>query len=392
MKKVNFSDFIFGVAEFSVSEGFPDEFIMYCAENKAMIHNLKRNGNEISGKVYFSHIKNIALAAERSGMKLEITERYGLPHIFYRYRKRYGIPLGLLLFTVITAILHSVIWSIEIAPTDIIPEERILEVLHTAGVQVGAFSDTVNCKDAEYLLYENFDDISWVNVRIAGTRMFVDISEVKVKEKLKDERYTNIIASKDGEIVNAEIFRGDGQIYPGTAVVRGDLLISGIINHRDGSVKFVDSEGKIYARTKNFVSSEIPSSVSVNTLKKCKDIYFPVFFGLSFADAFGVKSDNFTESGYFTDGGDVVFPLGFIRKHGYSFESAVMELSENEATLLCFRDFARRCLDLFEKAEILESDIRLSLNNGAQFSGDFLTVEDIALKKEFTVEDTFPSR
>ncbi len=392
MKKEKFSDFIFGVAGFSATEGFADEFISNCASSKALIYNLKRTENEISGKVHFSDIKNITSAAEKSGMKLDITERYGLPHIFFRYRKRYGIPLGLLVFTIITAILHSVIWSIEISPTEIIPEEEIAQVLHEAGARIGTFSDSVACKDAEYLLYERFDDISWVNVRIAGSRLFVDISEVKVKEKLKEQLYTNIIASKDGEIINAEIFRGEGKIYPGTAVVAGDLLISGIINHRDGSVKFVDSEGEIFARTKNFISSSIPSAVTVKRLKRCKDIYFPVFFGLSVADLIGVKSEHFTENRYFIDGGDIALPLGIIRKHSYSFEETVKELSANESSLLCFRDFAVLCLNLYRKAEILECDIKLSDSNGVELSGNFLTVEDIALKKEFTVEDTSPSR
>lgn len=392
MKRRRFSHFVFGIASFIVKDGFPDEFIEYCSRQKIIIYNLRLTGNEISGSVHFADILSLTEAAEKCGMQLEITGRSGLPHIICRYKRRYGIPAGLLLFTVITAILHSVLWSIDITPTEIIPRERITEVLNEAGARVGVFTDTVDCKEAEYLLYDKFDDISWVNVRIAGTRMFVSISEVKKKEKLKKECFSNIVALKDGEIINAQIFKGDGKIYPGTAVVKGDLLVSGIKNHFDGSVEFVDSEAQIYARTKSYIASRIPSSVNVKIYSKCKDIYLPVFFGISPAEVLSVKTNSFTESAYYTDIGDVILPIGIKRIHKYTLEDAVLELTENEASLLCFRDFSFLCMGVYEKAEILESDISLSFEEAAELSGSFLCIEDIAHKKEFTVEDISPSR
>ncbi len=387
-----FSDFIFGLIHFYVSGGFADEFIENCSKSKALIFNLKRTGNEISGACRFSEIEKINEAAESSGMTLTVTKRYGLPHLFYRYRKRYGIPAGLLIFTVITAILHSVIWSVEISPTEFIPSEQIIETLKEAGFCEGVFSDTVSCKEAEYLLYEKFEDISWVNARITGSRLFVTVSEVKAKEKLKTDKFTNIVAGKDGEIINAEIYKGEGKIYPGTAVVKGDMLISGIVNHRDGSVKFVDCEGKIFARTKNFLQSSIPQKINVSRLKVCKDICFPVFFGITLKDVHNVKDLCFTESRYFCDGGDVTFPIGLIRKHIYGFEDVVLELTDNECALLCFRDFSFLSVKLYENAEILDAEISKTSENAAQFSGSFLCIEDIAVKKEFTVEDTAPAR
>ena len=392
MKRRRFLNFVFGSADFIAGEGFPDEFIEYCRKQKIIIYDLRLTGKEISGSVQLTELTALADAAAKCGMQLEITRRSGLPHIFYRYRRRYGIPAGLLLFTVITAFLHSVLWSIDITPTEIIPREMIAQVLNEAGVRVGVFTDTVNCKEAEYLLYEKFDDISWVNVRISGTRMFVSISEVKKKEKYKKECFSNTVALKDGEIINAQIFRGEGKIYPGTAVVKGDLLVSGIINHFDGTVEFVDSEAQIYARTRNYIASRIPLSVDVKAYGKCKDIYLPVFFGLSPAQMISVKTENFTISDCYTDIGDVILPVGIKRIHKYSLEDTVLELSENEASLLCFRDFSFLCMRLYEKAEILDTDIRLSLKDGAELSGSFLCIEDIALKKEFTVEDISPSR
>ena len=392
MKGFRFSDFVFGLTSFLATDGFCDEFVAPCAEEKIIIFNMKRTGNEISGEVHQTDIKKLTEAAEKSGMSLEIKRRYGLPHIYYRYRKRFGIPAGLAVFILITAVLHSVIWSIDISPTEIIPKESIEAVLSDAGIKCGIFSAGISVKDAEMLLYEKFDDISWVNVRIVGTRLNVDISEVRFSEHQKETQYSNIVAAKDGEVTEAGIFRGEGKIHPGTAVVKGDLLISGIVNHRDGTVKFVDSEGRILARTKTFFRSIVPSNLTVKKLRKCKDIYLPVFFGIAMSDMVSVKDNCFTESEYFIDGGDVTVPVGAVRRFIYSPEECSIELSEDEARLICFRDFAFICLEHFRKAEILESNIEYSFSGGAEFSGSFISIEDIALKKTFTVEETEPSR
>ena len=392
MKSGGFYDFLFGKAEFIAKDGFADEFIEACSRNKIRIFNFIRKGRDLTGSVRFADIDALEASAEKCGMRLEIIKRYGLPHIFYRYRKRFGIPVGLLIFAIISAVLHSVVWTIDITPTEFIPLEQIEEALNEAGAHVGIFADSVDCKEAEYKLYEKFEDISWVNVRIAGTRMFVSVSEVKAKEKQKESRYTNIVALKDGEIVNAEIFRGEGKLFPGTAVVGGDLLVSGILNHRDGSVQFVDSEAEIYARTNSYISSEAPLYVNVKGLVKCKDIYFPSFFGISLLDLLPVKGYDFTLSSCFIDGGDVVFPVGIIRKHFFRLEDICRNLSENESALLCFRDFSFLALKLYKKAEIISSEISYSSDNATRFSGSFTCIEDIALKKEFTVEDITPSR
>ncbi len=387
MVKGKFSEFIFGRIHFRVSEGFAGEFLAECRKQQIIISGLEKEDDFFYGYINYSDKENLLIAAGRSGMKIEILERRGLPDILIRYRRRYGIPAGILVFVMISAVLYSVLWTIDITETENIPREKIEEILGEAGIRTGVFSDTVNCKDVEYELYKALPEISWVNVHIIGTRMYVDIREVDVQEQIKPEQYSNIIAKKDGEVINAEIFKGDGKIYPGTAVVKGDLLVGGIINHRDGSVKFVDSEAKIFARTDSFILSRIPRTVSVKTMSKCKEYFFPEFFGISIASLNNVKSDNFTINKSFISDRDVVIPVGIARKFTYSFAEAEMQMTDAEALLLCFRDFAVSALKLYKNAEILESDITVDLSKGAEISGDFLTIEDIALKKTFTVED-----
>ncbi len=387
MFKRKFSEFIFGLLHFRATEGFREEFLSECSKRKIIIEDLETSEEGLCGYIQYLYRESLFEAAKSSGMRIEILSRYGLPDFVIRYRKRYGVPLGILIFVILSAVLHSVIWTVDISGTENIPREEIIETLDNAGVREGAFSDTIDCKEAEYILYKAFPGISWTNVHIIGSRLYVDIREVQHTEEIKEKQYSNIIAGKDGEIINAEIFCGEGKIYPGTAVVKGDLLVSGIINHRDGSVKFVDSEAKIFARTNNFISSRMPLKFSALRPDKCKEYYLPEFFGVSLCDVLNVKNKAFTINRCYISDSDVVLPVGIARVFLFGFSEEEIKLNESQALLLCFRDFALSALKLYKRTEVIESDITADISDGAEISGSFLTIEDIALKKAFTVEE-----
>lgn len=351
-----------------------------------MITDLERTESALTGRVNFPHKEKLFQAAENCGMTLEIIKRRGIPAMYLRYRKRFGIPCGILIFMIISAVLYSALWSIDISGTSQIPTESIMETLSDAGIHTGVFCDTVDCREVEYILYKAYPGLSWVNVHIVGARMYVDIREVSETEDIKSPQYSNIVASKDGEIINAEIFLGEGRIYPGTAVVKGDLLVSGVVNHRDGSVKFVDSNAQIFARTKSFVLSRMAKSITISRPSECKVYYFPEFFGISIAELFNVKEHNFTITKAFIADNDVVMPVGIARRFQYCFVEEKIELNESEAFLLCFRDFAASALKMYKSAQVIEKNISIDTSDGTEIYGEYLTVEDIALKKTFTVE------
>lgn len=384
---MNIREIMLGKVSFCAEGGFLQLFLGECKKLGAELFDVTVNGDGICAWVRQYDINLIFSAAKDSGMSISIIKRTGLPHIYLRYRKRLGVPVGMLVFILIISVLRSFIWSVDITGAENIPIEQIEAHLTALGVSDGSFCDGINCKDIEFSLYKNFPDINWVNVRLAGSRLIVDISERKVIAEYKDKSYSNVIAAKDGEIVRADIFSGEGYIYSGTAVVKGDLLVSGVINHRDGSVEFTDSNAFILARTKNFISSSIPLTVSVLKHEKCKDIYFPTFFGLSLLKLADVKNNYFTYSSVFFRSADITYPVGIVRLHTAQLIEEQISLAENQAVLLSFRDFSLNALKLYEKADVLSSQFAVSISDECEISAVFLCEEDIAQKKSFTVEE-----
>ncbi len=380
-------DFVFGRVHFCATEGFFGLFLRECRKKGILLYEIRRTEDCISGYVSQMDVKPLFDCAAESGMKVEIISRKGLPDTFIRYRKRAGLPVGLFLFAVILLLLRSFVWSVDIQGLERIPADKLEATLSSLGVREGVFCESINCKDIEFSLYKMYDDISWVSVSLVGSRCFVNISEVKAEEEYKENIYSNIIAAKDGEIVRADIFSGEGNIYKGTAVVKGDLLVSGVKNHRDGTVEFVDSNAFILARTRNFITSTVPMELTVSVVNECKDNYFASFFGMCFPIVNNIKEYSFTESRYYFNSGDIVYPVFISRIHKYTLNETKISLSEGMAMLIAFRDFSLRALKLYSKTQVLESDVSAAFTSSCEISGKFLCEEDIAQKKSFTVEE-----
>lgn len=381
------SEIFFGKISFEVKDGFSDLFLSHCRKSGIVLNNLKISDNVISASVTRYSIENVFKAAEESGNTVKIIKRYGLPDVFIRYRKRLGIPLGLLVFAVILGFLGSFVWSVDISGTEKIPLENIERVLFETGIRKGALCENLQCRDAEFVLYNTFPEISWVNVLPVGSRVFVTVKERTDISADDSTVYSNIIAAKSGEIVRADIFVGEGFFYPGSAVEKGDMLASGVITFRDGRVKFVDCEGVVLARTKNTVNSFAPNRFEAMRTQVCKEKYLLYFFGLRIPLGVSVKAEDFTENRYFLTIPDIVLPLGLVRRHFVTLENKEIILEDCEAKLMAFYDFSKASLPLYKASQVIEREISFSDGDVVNFEAKYICVEDIAEKKIFTVNE-----
>lgn len=382
--------FIKGTVFFTAENGFSELFLERCKKLGLSLNCIEKNDSGISAFVNYKDMKYVFEAAKKSGTEISVLSRNGLPHIFTKYKRRFGIPIGLLIGIFITAVLSSVIWSIDISGNEKIPTETVESLLKEVGIEKGCFRESINCDDAEFYIYNRLESVSWISVYVAGSRMFVEMRErEEIKPSEEKEVYSNIVASKDGEVVRADIFTGVGKIYPGSAVLKGDLLVSGVVTMRDESVKFVDSSAYISARTKNTVSCIGAKKFTTEKIINCKDRYFLYFFGVPIPLSLPCKYENFTTDGYFINAGDIILPLGVIRENRYSLGESEIILNEDEAALITFYDFSSASLELMENAQIINSDLNINFTDSQVFiDADFLCIENIAQRKIFTVEDT----
>lgn len=178
------------------------------------------------------------LAAEHH-VTLTLHEERSLPELLHRYRKRFGIPLGLLLGAGLLLYTSNVILVIEVQGNDLITENEILTVLETCNIERGAFVGEIDFYRSELTLRSSFEDIAWVGIRHTGNRIVVEVLETAPKPEMLAERSPcHIVAAETAQITSVSVHCGQLMKLIGEPVKEGEVLVSGIQTDEYGHVTF----------------------------------------------------------------------------------------------------------------------------------------------------------
>ena len=210
---------------------------------------LYTDNDSIYVKIRPKQTKKLFDSLDKSHCAYEITNQTGLWFIIGKYIKRYGITLGAVLACTIVILLSNMVMKIEIIGTDDDKlKSEILGVLKNEGLYAGAFLPSINFMELESKLYSISDDIAWASIGHEGSLVCVNITESTNKQVILSKRIpSNIVASRDGIIVNAEVLSGKLSVLIGSAVSKGELLVSGIVERANGRAYYYHSIANITA-------------------------------------------------------------------------------------------------------------------------------------------------
>ncbi len=241
--------FLLGYIRFRVSGPYPERLFNMLSANAITAWNILRIENIVEANVLVRDYKRIREIRRQSGCRLRCTGRYGAPFFISKYNKRLGAGVGALLFVVLLWVLSGRIWNIEIKGNKKIGDATILAACKDLGVYEGAARNSIDPKVARLKLALALPDIAWASVNIEGSVLTVEISESKKVEAESGEP-CNLKAAVDGVIKAVEITEGNVAVRVGDGVVKGDILVSGIIEYADGTSAFAHSKGRVMAETK----------------------------------------------------------------------------------------------------------------------------------------------
>lgn len=86
-------------------------------------------------------------------------------------------------------LLSSFIWNIQVTGNRLNSTQAVLEVLEREGIRHGQPKGKISCQKAADLLREEFENVVWVSARIQGTRLVLEIKEIRnLLRRRKKER------------------------------------------------------------------------------------------------------------------------------------------------------------------------------------------------------------
>ena len=333
---LRFFRFITGFVIFEGTGGFPERFLNLCSLNGINIWDAKSSQGVLCAKTNISCYRKIRPCARRSGMKLKVKEKHGLPFLMRPYLKRKGLISGTAISAVIIFILSSCVWTVSISGNEKFTDEQIIQIAQAYGVKQGKFRHLINPDDVRENIKADIDAVNWFSVNTDGTNVSLEVLENSGGNEILDlTTPCNIVSSTDGELLKLEVYKGDAALRPGNAVTKGELLISGVIERADGSSDFVHARGKAIIRTKQEIRQTVPLNISCKKLKDKKNRYSAEIFTLRIFPGIRGNSDTLRTEKSMLQYNDISLPVGIITDTCYICYDEKITLSTSQAKLLC---------------------------------------------------------
>lgn len=281
-------NFFAGYKDIVCSPETATSVVNFIVKNDLDYWNMRRSR---SGELRFSmlnsefrRLRSLCGDIAESGIRVE--KNNGLPHIIYCYRKRIGIPVGIILFIFLVRLSTMYIWEVSVSGNEKISDAEVIDSLEALGCSIGTYIPSVDFYNIchEFILAN--EDVSWISVNMVGTTAKVEIIERRAKESIEDDGNgtpTNIIAARDGIIVRTETASGKTAVKAGENVKKGQLLVSGVVEigrDDDGRFVLVRSRGRIYAQTERSLEVTVPLKSVKKIFSGTKNLYkYLNFFG-----------------------------------------------------------------------------------------------------------------
>ena len=257
--KIIFS-YILGFLKVSIEGYYIERFINICKNKKITIWNLKRNsGISLLLNVRVKEFKEVCKIAKKTGCKIKIKSKKGLPFLLNRYKKR-KIFIILLLFVAITiAVSSNFVWNVDILIENNENLENIREDIENAGLKTGKLKSKISTKEIINKIRLERNDIAWMGIEIKGTNAIVKLVKADEKPEIVDEsEYCNIVSNKTGIITKINVQEGTANVKAGDTIKTGDILINGWMEGKFTGIRYVHARGEIEAKVWYTKNKKIP--------------------------------------------------------------------------------------------------------------------------------------
>ena len=259
---LRFLRFFYGYVQFSSEGGFPERFLSEAADNGLQITDTRRQGERFFASCPAAQYRLLRPIAKRACMRLKITRKRGMYFRLFPYRKRIGIPIGLVLSAVLLWALSGRIWVVTVQADTPVDHAHIKAAVAENGVFVGCKIRDVNMQALRIEALSKLENLVYVSVNPSGcvARIAVNTRIPTPDIQYFNDGCSNLVATRDGRIVKTEVHSGKGVVQVGDGVSAGTVLVSGTVETDKGNMFFKRSAGRIIAETTHTVTVTVPFS------------------------------------------------------------------------------------------------------------------------------------
>lgn len=383
---LNLYRFFCGYVHFKITGDFPERLMNQLSAQRISMWDVVRRKDEIELSISARNYRRIRQIRGKNRTRTKIIEKLGFPFFARKRLGRIGLLAGALFFVSFLYFMSGFVWDIEVSGNKTIDTQRIVSALEEAGLKKGMRKKGLDTSQLRVDLALKIDEISWAAVNINGVKATVEIREAKSPdERNRENQPCNLLASFDGVVKDIRVKNGVTRVNKGDAVVKGDLLVSGIVEYKDGTTAFKHSEGEIVAQTKRelhyFVDFEqtVEQRTGKTAVRRVLNFFgfkIPLFLGNAGEDSQKkIKEHTFTYN-------NMQLPITLIEAKYYFKKSKMIVYDEKEATKLAKAGIKRlEEVELKNKRIISKKEAVTKKQDGVGLRAEYICEENIAMEE-----------
>lgn len=385
--------FFRGSVRFQIRDGFVERFINLCAHGGVPIWDGRKVGGVYSACTTPRGARRLEAFAQKAGVTLEIQGSRGVPAILRGYRKRVGLLAGVVVLLAALFFMGSFIWRIDVVGAQRVNERDILAVLSDLGVRRGVLRSSIDAVDVARQMILRLPDLSWAAVNLQGSVATVEVKERVIPPVRVDDGVPhNVVSQKTGFITYMEVYDGQPTVKVGDSVAAGDILVSGIMEDKNGFSRTVHARAKVVAQTRETLSLLIPYQQELLTYRGLQVRNYLNIFSLRIPLGLGglprepYKLEAATRDIPLVS---AIAPVTLTRENYILVNRETYTITEDEARLLAELQMPEMEAAAFEGRRVLERELTgQAMTDGFLLEGAYLVEGEIGEEREILMENT----
>ena len=390
-----------GYARLQVTGVHTERFISLIKSKEIIIWDLKPEQDGYSFNIGRRNVRDLAQIRRKTGTKITVREKHGLPYLLFRYRKRKFLILGMVICICFVYYGSRFVWDIQVNGTTYYTEEEIRNRIEERYVTLGTSTSKIDCDELEEHLREDYPDISWISCELIGTQLNVVIKETLdgTETIASEELPQDLVAAKDGTIVEIITRNGTPVKRRGDLVQKGEVLISGTVYIYDDydevlETDYVTADGDVIAETEynyndSFDMQYYQKEYSGDSHKSWILHLYKMNIPIALPGAKSEHSDAIQETHMLRLGNTYILPIGITTVEAKEYVPVLCEYTEEEARERMQNRLEQYLDDLREKdVEIMENHVTITIDASVcEASGSIVTWERIGYGQPIEVPE-----
>lgn len=238
--------YIKGYLSVRVSGFSTERFMNLCSHHNIVLWDIVNYGEYYTMNISISGFFALRAITRKTGTKVVITGRYGLPFFCKRIKRKKVFIISGIIAILMVFWMQSFVWDIEVEGNYSVTEDVYMDFLTEQNIHVGMSKKQLDIESLEKETRNRFDEITWTSAKLEGNKLLIrwkenTLPDRNLNNQIQEGGY-DLIADKGGCVLSIITRKGVPKVKEGDVVKAGDVLVEGKVPifEEDGTVRYYE--------------------------------------------------------------------------------------------------------------------------------------------------------